>query len=108
MSKTKLREGGIYSLTDKREFVVCKSLTTGVGYLLYNAEDRRRTGAADYRVHEDGRLSSQGRITRWRVEHLSDTGRTIDHFNNLSAATRGKPNIRDMKCKVNSLKRRIC
>ena len=86
MTKIKLREGGIYSLTDKREFVVCKT-STGVGYLLYKADDWRRMGAADYRVHEDGRLSSQGRITRWLLKHLTDTGRTIDHIKNAAAAT---------------------
>ncbi len=79
MSKVNLRVGGIYALTDKREFVIRKP-KFGAGYLLYPTNARRRAGAAEYRVHEDGRLSRQGRITRWHIEHLTDTGRSADEF----------------------------
>ncbi len=34
MAKVNLRVGGIYALTDKREFVICKP-KIGPGYLLY-------------------------------------------------------------------------
>ncbi len=86
MSKTKLREGGIYTLNDKREFVVCKP-TIGVGYPLYQKADWQRMETPDYRVHEDGRLSRQARMTHWRITHLTDTGRTLKDFRGATVTT---------------------
>ncbi|MEJ7709198.1 MAG: hypothetical protein WKF84_04895 [Pyrinomonadaceae bacterium] len=86
MPKIKLRDGGIYTLTDKSEFVMCKS-TIGAGYLLYHTAAWRQMGTPEYRVHEDGRLSRQGRITHWRVKHLIDTNRNVDEFSPVSVTT---------------------
>ncbi|MDQ3253508.1 MAG: hypothetical protein M3R15_06315 [Acidobacteriota bacterium] len=86
MAKVNLRVGGIYALTDKREFVICKP-KIGPGYLLYPTKARQRMGAAEYRVHEDGRLSCQGRITRWHIKHLTDTGRSADKFGSERVTT---------------------
>jgi hypothetical protein len=74
----KLREGGIYCLPDKREFIVCASGDES-GYLFYNPAAWRRYGMAEYRSQLNGRILNKGFVTRWRVEDLRDTGRTIEY-----------------------------
>lgn len=74
--KTGLRERGIYKLPDGRELIVCAS---GAGFSLYNPQAWKMCGLADYRAHADGRILSKGTPTRWRVEDLTDTGRTADY-----------------------------
>lgn len=85
MSTIELRERGIYKLPDGREFVICQS-GDGAGYLLYNLEAWRRYGLADYRAQVNGRILSRGFVTRWRLEDLQDTGRTVDRLQTLRAS----------------------
>lgn len=80
----KLRERGIYSLPDHREFIVCAS-GDGVGYLLYSPATWRRYGLAEYRMQDNGRVLSRGMIVSWRAEDLRDTGRTASDLHALSA-----------------------
>jgi hypothetical protein len=74
---TGLRERGIYSLPDGRQFVVCAA-GDGAGHLLYSPGAWRRYGPAQYRARLDGRIMSRGLVTRWRLEDLEDTGGTAE------------------------------
>ncbi|MGA9997708.1 MAG: hypothetical protein WBP93_19995 [Pyrinomonadaceae bacterium] len=85
MQAIELRERGIYKLPDEREFVICRS-GDGAGYLLYNLEAWRRHALPDYRTQVSGRTLSRGVVTRWRMEDLQDTGRTIDPLQALRAS----------------------
>jgi hypothetical protein len=85
MQAIELRERGIYQFPDQREFVVCKS-GDGAGYLLYSLNVWGRYGMADYRAQVNGRILNRGFVTRWRLEDLKDTGRTIDHLQTLRAS----------------------
>ena len=71
-----LRERGIYKLPDGEEFVA--SVARGGSYVLYNPQIWKRYGVPDYEVSAEGRLTRMGESTRWRIEDLSDTGRTAD------------------------------
>jgi hypothetical protein len=73
--KIELRERGVYRLPDEREFVARRS-SDGAAYLLYSVKTWTGYAVADYRAEADGRVLSRGRLTRWRVAHLVDTGRT--------------------------------
>lgn len=75
MSRTNLREYGVYALPDKREFIV--RLSGRNEYSLYNPQTRNGFGMAEYRVSSEGRVLSKGTPTRWRAADLIDTGRTI-------------------------------
>ncbi|HEY0005124.1 MAG TPA: hypothetical protein VGB17_09980 [Pyrinomonadaceae bacterium] len=79
-----LREGGIYRLPDQREFVVCRA-ADDAGYLFYNLGTWRRYGLAEYRSQVNGRILSRGYVTRWRLEDLTDTGRTASNLQALHA-----------------------
>jgi hypothetical protein len=68
----KLKEHGIYRLPDSRELIVGRIDTQG--YSLYSPQAWKSSGAAEYRVHADGRFLSKGIPTRWRIEDLTDTG----------------------------------
>ncbi|MFN2455522.1 MAG: hypothetical protein ABR577_15025 [Pyrinomonadaceae bacterium] len=78
MPTVELRERGIYRLSDKREFIVCAS-GDGAGYLLYTREAWQRLGLPEYRLQVNGRILSRGVVTRWRIEDLHDTGKTIEY-----------------------------
>lgn len=78
MPTVELRERGIYQLPDKREFIICVS-GDGTGYLLYTREAWRRMGLPEYRLQVNGRILSRGVVTRWRIEDLQDTGKTIEY-----------------------------
>ena len=74
MRRIILRECGIYALPDKREFVV-----HGCGrdvYAFYSHQAWTGSGCSEYRLNTDGRLLSKGSPTRWRINDLTDTGRT--------------------------------
>jgi hypothetical protein len=73
-----LREGGVYLLPDGEELIATNDMRGG--YLLYTrgvwAAFRGR-GPARYDAVSRGEIvTCTGRPTRWRVEDLSDTGRT--------------------------------
>ena len=68
----KLRNLGIYSLPDGREYVA--DVLYSDGYSLYPRTSWETTAHAEYRVGKDGRLIRRGQPTRWSVEQLRDTG----------------------------------
>ena len=79
MGRIKLRECGIYALPDKREFVVraCgKDVYTFYSYQAWNG-----SGSSEYRLNTEGRLLSKGSRTKWRIDDLTDTGRTAESPN---------------------------
>jgi hypothetical protein len=68
-----LKENGIYSLPDGREFVV--RVARQGGFLLHDL----RLGVSSaplYLVDGSGQFLSWGRRTRWSVADLHDTGRS--------------------------------
>jgi hypothetical protein len=75
-----LRELGIYSLPDGREFVA--HAAGEAGYSLYTPSAWKTFGMAEYRVHPDGKILSKGIPTRWGVADLRDTGRSVKYLNN--------------------------
>ena len=76
-----LRELGVYSFPDGREFVA--HAAGAEGYSLYTLRAWKTFGMAEYRVHADGRILSKGIPTKWSVEDLIDTGRSIRYLNQL-------------------------
>jgi hypothetical protein len=70
----KLRERGIYSLSDGREFVA-HAVFRG-GYVFYTPEDWQLFGAYAYESDADGHLRWNGQPHHWRTEDLIDTSRT--------------------------------
>lgn len=70
----KLRERGIYSLSDGREFVV-HAVFRG-GYVFYTPEDWELFGAYAYESDADGQIRWNGELSQWRTEDLVDTSRT--------------------------------
>lgn len=70
----KLRERGIYALSDGREFVV-HAVFRG-GYVFYTLEDWQLFGPHEYESTEDGYLRWNGQPDQWRTEDLIDTSRT--------------------------------
>jgi len=77
MSRVSLRDCGIYTLPDKREFVVRGSARDG--YCFYSHEAGKGSGSSEYRLSTQGRLLSKGLPTRWDIDDLTDTGRTAEN-----------------------------
>ena len=69
-----LRERGIYSLSDGREFVA-HAVFRG-GYVFYTPEDWKVFGPYAYESTADGHLRWNGQHEQWRTEDLIDTSRT--------------------------------
>lgn len=70
-----LRERGIYSLPNGRELVVLrKHENGGAAYTLVAHE---QSTEQKYEVNDAGRLVSQGKLTAWEINNLTDTGRTL-------------------------------
>ena len=67
-----LRENFIYALPDGRQFIA-RSGTHG-GYFLHDPT-RGVAAAPVYLVDRSGQLLSWGRITRWTMKDLRETGR---------------------------------
>ena len=67
-----LRENSIYALPDGREFVARRG--THGGHFLHDPS-RGEASAPVYLVDRSGQLLSWGRITRWSMKDLRDTGR---------------------------------
>jgi len=70
----KLRERGIYALSDGREFVV-HAVFRG-GYVFYTPEDWDLFGAYAYESDANGQIRRNGEPDQWRTEELIDTSRT--------------------------------
>jgi hypothetical protein len=85
MQSIKLRERGIYTLHDQREFVVCASGDDS-GYWLYSLGAWQRYGMPEYRAQLNGRILSMGLVTPWRLEDLKDTGSTAEQLQSLRAS----------------------
>lgn len=69
-----LRECGIYTLPDGREFVA-HAVFRG-GYVLYVPGNWEFLGHHTYETNSGGQICSRGRLTSWRVGDLTDTSRT--------------------------------
>ena len=76
MRRIILRESGIYALPDKREFVVRGCGRDG--YTFYSHQAWKGSLSCEYRLTSEGRLLSKGTTTRWRIDDLTDTGRTAE------------------------------
>lgn len=76
MPGIKLRECGIYALPDKREFIVRRSRRDE--YSFFPLQAWKKSGFTEYLLNTGGRILSKGIATRWRVEDLTDTGRTTE------------------------------
>jgi hypothetical protein len=70
----KLRERGIYALSDGREFVV-HAVFRG-GYVFYTPADWQIFGPHAYEATLEGQLRWNGQPDQWRTEDLIDTNRT--------------------------------
>jgi hypothetical protein len=70
----KLRERGIYSLSDGREFVA-HAVFRG-GYVFYTPEGWDFFGPHAYESDADGQVLSNEQPNHWRTEDLIDTSRT--------------------------------
>lgn len=79
-----LREQGIYTLPDGREFVA-HAVFRG-GYVLYTPGDWEFSGIHLYETNAAGQIRSKGRSTSWRVEDLTDTSRTARSRSRSGAA----------------------
>jgi hypothetical protein len=71
-----LRESGVYALPDESEVIAVVDIRGT--YLLYAPQDWGLYPhvPAMYEVYASGRIHYRGGPTRWRIEDLSDTGRT--------------------------------
>jgi hypothetical protein len=69
-----LRECGIYSLPDGREFVV-HAVFRG-GYILYTPGAWEFFGLHIYETNDAGQIRTKGRLTSWCIDDLTDTSRT--------------------------------
>jgi hypothetical protein len=70
----KLRDRGIYSLSDGREFVV-HAVFRG-GYVFYTPENWERFGPYAYGSDAVGQIRWNRQPDHWRIEDLIDSGRT--------------------------------
>jgi len=68
-----LKENNVYALPDGREFIA-RTGTHG-GYFLHDPS-RGVAAAPVYLIDKAGQLLTWGRITRWTMKDLRDTGRT--------------------------------
>jgi len=75
--RPKLRELGVYALPDGREFVVSTIYYDGCS--LYAPRAWESFGLAEYWVDRDGRLLQRGVESVWKVQDLTDTGRTASY-----------------------------
>ncbi len=71
-----LRERGIYALPDESEVIAVMDIRGA--YLLYSPCDWALYPhvPALYEVYASGHIHYRGKQTCWRIEDLSDTGRT--------------------------------
>ena len=77
VAKPRLRELGVYTLPDGREFIVSTIYYDGCS--LYTPRAWETFGTAEYWVDRDGRLLHRGAPSIWEVEDLSDTGRSASY-----------------------------
>jgi hypothetical protein len=75
--KPKLRELGVYSLPDGREFIVSTIYHDGCS--LYTPHAWETFGTAEYWVDKDGRLLHRGVSSIWAIQDLRDTGKSASY-----------------------------
>jgi hypothetical protein len=68
---------GVYTLPDGREFIVSTIYYDGCS--LYTPHAWETFGTAEYWVEPDGRLLHDGIPSIWKMQDLSDTGRTASY-----------------------------
>lgn len=71
------RELGVYRLPDGREYVLCGGPDKNL-YLLFTPQAWEGGGHSEYLIRAEGKILSKGIPTRWTVEDLADTGRTVE------------------------------
>lgn len=67
----------------------------------YSHQAWKGSGSSEYRLNTEGRLLSKGSPTRWRIDDLTDTGRTAESPE--IAIARGAPESRMLTHSVNFL-----
>lgn len=75
--KPRLRELGVYSLPDGREFIVSTIYHDGCS--LYTPHAWETFGTAEYWVDRDGRLLHRGVSSIWAIQDLRDTGKSASY-----------------------------
>ena len=75
--KPRLRELGVYSLPDGREFIVSTIYHDGCS--LYTPHAWETFGTAEYWVDKDGRLLHRGVSSIWAMQDLRDTGKSASY-----------------------------
>jgi hypothetical protein len=75
--KPRLRELGVYSLPDGREFIVSTIYHDGCS--LYTPHAWETFGTAEYWVDRDGRLLHRGVSSIWAIQDLKDTGKSASY-----------------------------
>ena len=75
--KPRLRELGVYSLPDGREFIVSTIYHDGCS--LYTPHAWETFGTAEYWVVKDGRLLHRGVSSIWAIQDLRDTGKSASY-----------------------------
>lgn len=75
--KPRLRELGVYSLPDGREFIVSTIYHDGCS--LYTPHAWETFGTAEYWVDKDGRLLHRGVSSIWAIQDLRDTGNSASY-----------------------------
>ena len=76
MSRIILRECGILCVAGQTG--VCGAWSGRDGYCFYSHQAWEGSGSSEYRLSTEGRLLSRGLRTRWRIDDLTDTGRTAE------------------------------
>ena len=79
----KLRERGIYALSDGREFVA-HAVFRG-GYVFYTPENWDLFGSYAFEADADGHLRWNDGCDQWRTEDLIDTRRTARNRSSRNA-----------------------
>lgn len=75
--RPRLRELGVYRLPDGREFIVSTLFQDGCS--LYTPHAWATFGLAEFWVDSEGRLLRRGVPSDWRVQDLTDTGKSADY-----------------------------
>ena len=72
----RLREGGVYELPDESQVIAVADIRGA--YLLYTPQDWKLYPhvSAIYEVRTSGQIHYRGEPTYWRIDDLSDTGRS--------------------------------
>ena len=73
MNVIEMRERSVYALPDGREVIAAKGGRFGF-FQLYDPLAWKYMGPPIYEADTEGRITSLGRATQWRVDDLKETG----------------------------------